>query len=91
VRVALGASPAEVVRLVGGGAVRLVSAGLGAGALLTAATAPLMHALLFGVGPLDPSSLGLAAVALALAALAAAAIPIRQALAVSAVDAMRLE
>jgi ABC-type antimicrobial peptide transport system permease subunit len=50
-----------------------------------------MHALLFGVGPLDPSSLGLAAVALALAALAAAAIPIRQALAVSAVDAMRLE
>jgi ABC-type antimicrobial peptide transport system permease subunit len=79
------------VRLVGGGAVRLVSAGLGAGALLTAAAAPLMRALLFGVGPLDPSSLGLAAVALTLAALAAAAIPIRQALAVSAVDAMRLE
>ena len=91
VRVALGASPAEVVRLVGGGAVRLASAGLVAGALLTAAAAPLMRALLFGVGPLDPSSLGLAAVALALAALAAAAIPIRQALAVSAMDAMRLE
>jgi predicted permease len=91
VRVALGASPAEVVRLVAGGTARLVSAGLAAGALLTAAAAPLLRALLFGVGPLDPSSLGLAAGALALAAVAAAAIPIRQALAVSAVDAMRLE
>ncbi|HEY2433237.1 MAG TPA: ADOP family duplicated permease [Vicinamibacterales bacterium] len=91
VRLALGASPHEVVWLVAGGAIRLVGFGVAIGAALTLASAPMVRALLFGVGPFDPYALALAAAALALAALAAVAIPIRQALAVSAVDAMRLE
>jgi predicted permease len=91
VRVALGASAGEVVRLVAGGAARLVIAGLAAGLALTLASAPLLGALLFGVGPFDPAALALAGAALTVAAAAAVAIPIRQALSVSAIDAMRAE
>ncbi len=91
VRVALGATAGDVVTLVAGGAARLVVAGLGVGLALTLASAPLLRALLFGVGPFDPSALTGAAAAMAIAAAAAIAVPIRQALSVSAIDAMRVE
>jgi ABC-type antimicrobial peptide transport system permease subunit len=91
VRVALGATAGDVVTLVAGGAARLVIAGLGAGLALTLASAPLLRALLFGVGPFDPSALAGAAAAMAIAAAAAIAVPIRQALSVSAIESMRVE
>jgi predicted permease len=91
VRMALGASTSEIVKLVVGGAARLVVVGLAAGAALTLAAAPALRALLFGVGPFDPSALALAVLALAVAAATAIAVPVRQALAVSAIDAMRVE
>jgi len=59
--------------------------------VLTVAAAPLLRALLFGVGPFDPSALALATGALAIAALVAVALPIQQALTVNAVEAMRLD
>jgi predicted permease len=91
VRVALGASAGDVVRLVLGGATRLLAIGLGAGVALTLAVAPLLRAVVFGVTPSDPWVIGTAVLALAAAALAAVAVPIRSALAVSAIDAMRLD
>jgi putative ABC transport system permease protein len=91
VRVALGASTGEIVRLVAAGAARLVAIGLAAGVALTVAAGPLLRALLFGVAPSDPASIAGAVGALAIAALAALVIPIRRALGVSAIDAMRLD
>jgi ABC-type antimicrobial peptide transport system permease subunit len=91
VRVALGASSGEIVRLVAAGAARLVAIGIAAGIALTFAAGPLVRALLFGVAPSDPAALAGAAVALTAAALAALVIPIRRALGVNPVDAMRAE
>jgi putative ABC transport system permease protein len=54
VRIALGASAAEVVRLVLGGVIRLIVPGALVGLLLAAALARSISALLFGVQPLDP-------------------------------------
>jgi len=91
VRVALGASTGEIVRLVIGGAARLIAIGMAAGVALTLAAGPLLRALLFGVGPSDPAALLSAVGALTVAALAALAIPIHRAVKVSAIDAMRQE
>jgi putative ABC transport system permease protein len=90
VRLALGASAGDIARLVLGGAARLVTAGLAAGAALTLAVTPLLRAVLFGVAPSDPSTLAAGVLALASAALVAAVLPIRHALSVSATDAMRM-
>jgi hypothetical protein len=68
-----------------------VSIGLAAGVALTLAAGPLLRALLFGVAPSDPAAIAAAVGALAVAALAALVIPIRRALAVSAIEAMRLD
>jgi predicted permease len=89
VRLALGATGGDIVQLVFGSAARLVAVGLGTGVALTCAAAPLLRSFLFGVGPLDAVTLLLAAGTLLLASLGATALPIRQALSVSPIDAMR--
>ena len=89
IRLALGANPRVVVRMIVRGALRLVVAGLGAGlvgALLM--TRGLRH-LLYGVGPADPLTLAAVVVVLALAALAASLVPARRAAAVDPVIALR--
>ena len=91
VRLALGATPRDLVRVVVAGAGRLVVAGLAMGLALTLVAGRLLRAMLFGVGPYDPRALAAAVVALALAALVAIVIPARQAASVSAMDAMRIE
>ena len=91
VRMALGATPRDLVRLVLAGAGRLVVAGVAAGLVLTLVAGHLLRAMLFGVGPYDPRALAGAVLALALAALVAIVIPARQAASVSAMDAMRIE
>jgi predicted permease len=91
VRIALGASAAEVTRLVAAAAARLVAAGLAVGFVLTLAAGPLLRSLLFGVGAFDPWALAMAAASLTMAALAAVAAPVRHALSMSAIEAMRVE
>lgn len=89
VRMALGASPADVVWLVMGGAGRLLGAGVAIGLVLTVIAARVLRASLFGVSPIDARSLAGAAAALALVAMIAVAIPARRAAATNALDAMR--
>ena len=91
VRMALGATPRDLVRVIVAGAGRLVAAGIAAGLVLTLIAGYLLRALLFGVGPFDPRALGGAVLALAFAALAAIVVPARRAASVSAMDAMRLD
>lgn len=75
VRMALGAEPAFVVRLVVRQGMRAALLGLVLGAAMALALAPLLRSLLYGVGTVDPVSLASSALVLALAALMASWIP----------------
>lgn len=79
VRLALGASPARVVRQVVGHGLKPVTVGLVLGIVGAAAAGRCLQGQLFEVSPRDPLSLGLVAVALLLAATLAAVIPARRA------------
>jgi predicted lysophospholipase L1 biosynthesis ABC-type transport system permease subunit len=89
IRMALGARPRAIARLVGGQALVLVAIGvvLGmAGALLLA---PMASALLYNVGPSDPASMIAAAALVALVATLAALIPAARAARVDPAVALR--
>lgn len=71
VRMALGADPKRIARLVGGRGLVLTVSGIAAGFAIYAATAPLLRSFLYGVTPSDPPTLlGATAVLLGTAAVA---------------------
>jgi len=88
-RVALGAQPGAVLRLVLGEGVALAAAGIAIGTVGALFGARLIRSWLFGIGPADPSSFVLVAVLLAAVALAASYLPARRAARVSPLIAMR--
>ena len=90
-RIALGASPAAVLRAVLGEGARLMAAGMIAGAAAAAALAWLMRSMLFAMGPLDPISFVVAAAVLAAFAIAACYVPARRATRVDPMAALRQE
>jgi predicted permease len=70
IRMALGAEPARVLRMVIGGAVGLAAVGVGLGVAGALAGTRLMAGLLFGVGATDPTTfIGVSALLLGIAAL----------------------
>ena len=79
VRIALGASPADIRSLVVGQGVRLAAVGIGVGIVGALATSWALNTLLFGLSATDPSTFAMAAVALVFAALAAVYVPARRA------------
>jgi predicted permease len=79
VRLALGASPRDVVRLVVRQGLRPVLWGIAAGLALTFALTRLLSAALFGVTPRDPLTMAAVAIVLLLIALAASWLPARRA------------
>jgi putative ABC transport system permease protein len=79
VRIALGAEPGDIRRLVVREGTRLSAVGIGIGIAGALATSRSLGALLFGVSATDPATFAIAAVALAVAGLAAAYIPARRA------------
>jgi ABC-type antimicrobial peptide transport system permease subunit len=91
VRMALGATRLDILRLIAGEGVRLIVLGgvLGLGAAL--ATAQLLKSLLFNVGPHDPVTYTAVTLLLALVALAATLIPARAAMKIEPVVALRYE
>jgi predicted permease len=91
IRMALGARPAEVVRLVLTGASRAVVIGAGVGFLASAPVARMMQRRLSGVSPLEPAAYFAVAVALAAAALAASYFPARRATRIDPMAALRRE
>jgi putative ABC transport system permease protein len=89
VRLALGAEPKQVLRMVVGQAARLALMGVVLGLALTWALMPLLRTQLFGVQPTDPLILtGVPAVLIAIA-LIAAIIPAQRAAHVDPVQALR--
>jgi putative ABC transport system permease protein len=91
VRMALGATRLDVLRLIASEGVRLIVPGgvVGLGAAL--GTAQLLKSLLFNVGPRDPLPYAAVALLLAIVALVATLIPARRAASVDPMQALRTE
>jgi predicted permease len=91
IRMALGAQPGMVLRLImREGSVMLLS-GLALGLVLAAATGKILSGILYEVGALDPIAFIAAPMLLAMAALVATWLPARRAAALNPVEALRYE
>jgi putative ABC transport system permease protein len=91
IRFALGASRADVLRLVLGKGISLIGIGLGAGLAGAFAASKALNSLLYGVGSLDAVALLGAIVTLAAVAFIACYLPARRASLVNPIEALRME
>jgi predicted permease len=91
IRMALGAAPGDVRKLVLGEGLRLTLIGLLLGFGLALAATRLLRAMLFGVSPLDPLTFATIATLLGLTAFAACALPVRRATHTDPMEALRNE
>jgi putative ABC transport system permease protein len=89
VRVALGAQPAAVVRMVMRQGMSLALWGAAIGLALAAAASRLLGSLLFGVAPADPLAFGGSALLFVVIGLVACLVPARRAAHVDAMTALR--
>ena len=91
IRMALGAEPRSVYRLIFKEAGGLTALGIAMGLAGSVGAATLMHGLLFGVRSWDVATLMSVAVVLGIAALIASFVPARRAASVNPLDALRAE
>ncbi|MGB9458619.1 MAG: ABC transporter permease [Bryobacteraceae bacterium] len=91
IRMALGAQPVSVFRMITGRALRLSAVGAALGLAGCLAIRPIVAALLFGVGPGDPVTLAAATAALLAVAFAASAFPALRAMRIDPASALREE
>ncbi|HUJ12541.1 MAG TPA: ABC transporter permease [Thermoanaerobaculia bacterium] len=91
VRMALGAQPGDVLRLVVGESARMAAAGAAIGIVLSLAVARLMSTLLFGIRATDPLTFVTVAALLVFIAMIAAYVPARRAMRISPETALRYE
>jgi predicted permease len=91
VRMALGAQPAEILRLVLGQGMKLAGLGAAAGLVVSLAMSRFLQGELFHVSAVDPLTFALMAAALIAAALLASYIPARRATRVDPMVALRYE
>jgi predicted permease len=90
-RLALGATPKTILRMVLGQALILVITGILIGILLTLQAGQLLRSFLYGVGPYDFSTVCLVAVVLVSCGLTASFIPARRASRVDPIQSLRFE
>jgi ABC-type antimicrobial peptide transport system permease subunit len=91
VRIAVGAGPADVYRLVIGEGLRLTGIGLAAGVLMALLASRAISALLFGIAPTDVATFTVVIGTLVAVAVAASYLPARRAMRVSPIEALRSE
>lgn len=90
-RIALGAEPRSVTRMIVREATALAVLGLATGLPAGLLATRLIRQQMFGVGPLDPPSLALAILMLAAMTFGASYLPARRAAHVAPLDALRME
>jgi len=91
IRLALGGSPADVLRLVVGQGMKIVSSGVGVGLLTALILTRLMSSLLFGIGAADAFTFVAVTILLLAVALVACSVPARRAIAVQPAAVLRNE
>ncbi|HEV2490658.1 MAG TPA: ABC transporter permease [Candidatus Acidoferrales bacterium] len=91
IRLALGANPRDVMRMILGQGAVLTGIGLAIGVIASLALTRLMGAILYGVSAYDPVTFGGVAVVLTLVALIACYVPARRAMRVDPMVALRYE
>jgi len=91
IRMALGASPADVIRLVLGQGWRLVSLGVSIGIVGAVALGAALGKILYGVSPFDPVALGSGSLLLAGVATLACWLPARRAARINPTEALHCE
>lgn len=91
IRMALGAQPADMLRMVLGDGTRLVAIGTAIGMVIAVAGSRVLSTFLFGVSPVDPLTLGAVPAVLALVALVACWIPARRAARVGVAEGLRAD
>ena len=89
IRIALGARPDSLVRLILARGVAISVLGVGAGLVVSYGLGQALEGLLFGVAPADPVTIGVAALALIVTAGFAAWLPARRASRVDAAVSLR--
>jgi ABC-type antimicrobial peptide transport system permease subunit len=91
IRMALGAHRRDILRIVMGEAGRMALIGIGAGLVLSAGLTRFMESVLFGVSPTDPLTFAGVVVLLLIVVLLACWIPVRRAMRVDPMVALRYE
>jgi putative ABC transport system permease protein len=91
IRMAMGATPLDILRMVLGQSARLMAAGMFCGLVLTAILGRLLRNLLFGVSASDPAVLVLVCLLLLVVATAATSVPAWRAARIDPVRALRQE
>jgi putative ABC transport system permease protein len=91
VRVALGARPADVTRVVLGGGASTVALGVAGGLAMAVAATRFLGSLVYGVSVTDPATFALSTAFLVAVALLAQAVPLGRALRVDPASALRAE
>lgn len=89
IRMAVGATPSNVVATMAGSGLRLLGAGIGVGVVLAVIAARAMGAFLLGVSPFDVATFAAAIVGVGAVGLAATALPASRAARVDPVSALR--
>jgi predicted permease len=88
-RVALGATRRDVLRMLLGDSLRPIVLGLGAGIVVALGAGRLMAGTLYGIGPADPIAFGVSVLILVLSTVAAIIVPARRAAAVDPASVLR--
>ncbi|MFL5614553.1 MAG: ABC transporter permease [Gemmatimonadaceae bacterium] len=91
VRMALGAEPAEIGRMISRQGLTMAGTGVGIGLLAALILTRYLRTLLFEISPTDPLTLGSVSLGLLLVSLVASWLPARRAARVEPVDALRSE
>lgn len=91
IRLALGASPRGMVKLVVRQSVWLSIAGIGIGIVMTRLLSPMMASQLYGVGASDPATIAATAGGLLMTSLMAAALPAARAMRVDPIKTLRCD